>query len=142
MGQPTAPRLLALIGCGTFFSGTALLAQDCLGDYTVTATPMPVDGTYDCGQTVTFCLTVNTWNTTNANWLQGVVASFGPGWDMNTLVPGTPPGTIGGSGGTWGWYDSVTGTAPTNVVSEASQGYIVCHRSSAGQPVAFSARTG
>lgn len=110
-----ALRLMAVAGCAAWVSGEALQAQDCLGDFTVTVTPLPEDGTYDCGQTVTFCLTVNTWNTTNANWLQGVVASFGPGWDMNTLVPGAPPGTIGGSGGTWGWYDSVTGTAPTNI---------------------------
>lgn len=111
--RSSVPRVAVAMACVA--PGFALQAQDCLGDYVITASPPPVDGTYDCGQTVTFCLTVNTWNTTNANWLQGVVASFGPGWDLNTLVPGTPPATVGGSGGTWGWYNSVTGTAGTNI---------------------------
>ncbi len=90
-------------------------AQPCLLDYTFTASTTPVNGTYACGQTVTFCFTLNSWNTTNANWFQGVVASFGPGWDMATLVPGAPPPECGLSGGTWGWYNSVQGTAGTAI---------------------------
>lgn len=114
--RPTARRallgtILTLMGA----VGNAVLAQPCLGDYTFTASPPPQNGVYDCGQTVTFCLTVNTWNTTNANWLHGVVPMFGAGWDLSTLVPGAPPSTVGTSGGTWGWYNSETGTSPYNV---------------------------
>ncbi|HRH38856.1 MAG TPA: hypothetical protein PK760_10950, partial [Flavobacteriales bacterium] len=62
--------------------------------------------------TVTFCLTVNSWNTTNANWLHGIVPNFGAGWDQSTLVA-NPPAPCGTGGGTWGWYNSVQGTATT-----------------------------
>lgn len=89
--------------------------QPCLVNYTFTASTPPTNGTYACGQTVTFCFTLNSWNTTNANWFHGVVASFGPGWDMTTLVPGTPPAAAGASGGSWNWFNSVQGTAGTNI---------------------------
>ncbi|MBK8498115.1 MAG: gliding motility-associated C-terminal domain-containing protein [Flavobacteriales bacterium] len=92
---------------------TGAFAQPCLVGYTLTASTPPVNGTYPCGQTVTFCLTISSWNTTNANWFHGVVANFGPGWDMATLTPGAPPAPCGTGGGTWGWYASVQGTAGT-----------------------------
>ncbi|HEX2618115.1 MAG TPA: hypothetical protein VHL57_11275, partial [Flavobacteriales bacterium] len=81
------------------------------GPVTVTMSPPPVGGTYQCGQTVTICLTVPAYTQTNSNWIHGITASFGAGWDMSTLTPGAPPATLGGSGGTWGWYNSVTGTS-------------------------------
>lgn len=91
------------------------VAQPCLIGYTLTASTPPANGTYACGETVTFCLTIDSWNTTNANWFHGVVASFGPGWDLATLTPGTPPAPCGTGGGTWGWYNSVQGTAGTSI---------------------------
>jgi len=89
-------------------------AQPCLVGYTFTQSPPPVNGTYGCGETVTFCFTVTNWNSSNANWFHGIVANFGPGWDLATLTPGTPPPSCFGNG-TWGWYPSVQGTAGTNV---------------------------
>lgn len=89
-------------------------AQPCLVGYNFTQSPPPVNGTYGCGETVTFCFTVTFWNSTNANWFQGIVANFGPGWDLSTLTPGAPPASCSGSG-TWGWYNSVQGTAATNI---------------------------
>lgn len=86
-------------------------AQPCLVGYNLTASTPPSNGTYACGQTVTFCLTVTSWNTTNANWFHGAAASFGPGWDLSTLTPGPPPPACGTGGGTWGWYSSVQGTS-------------------------------
>ena len=73
---------------------------------------MPVNGTYGCGETVTFCFTVGNWNSTNSNWFHGIEANFGPGWDMATLVPGTPPATCGPSTGSWGWHNNVSGQGP------------------------------
>lgn len=93
--------------------GAHLIAQPCLTGYSLTASTPPNGGTYACGETVTFCLTVSNWSTTNANWFHGVAANFGPGWDLATLQPGPPPATAGGSAGTWGWYNSVQGTAGT-----------------------------
>jgi gliding motility-associated-like protein len=89
-------------------------AQPCLVGYTFTQSPPPVNGTYGCGETVTFCFTVTFWNSTNANWFHGIVANFGPGWDLSTLTPGTPPPSCSGNG-SWGWYTSVQGTAGTNI---------------------------
>ncbi|MCB0763984.1 MAG: hypothetical protein KDB84_04705, partial [Flavobacteriales bacterium] len=96
---------------GLFPAGT-LLAQPCMTSFTATASPQPVNGTYGCGETVTFCFTVTNWNSTNANWFHGIEANFGPGWDMSTLVPGPPPATCGPSAGTWGWYNNVSGQGP------------------------------
>ena len=107
-------RLLLAICTGL---GIALgcAAQPCATGFLLTTSPLPQNGTYSCGQTVTFCLTVTGWNSTNANWFHGVSATFGPGWDLGTLTPGPPPATCGGSGGTWGWYNSVQGTAGSNI---------------------------
>ncbi|MCO5259412.1 MAG: gliding motility-associated C-terminal domain-containing protein [Crocinitomicaceae bacterium] len=74
------------------------------------ATPAPTNGTYPPNTSVTFCYTISNWATTSANWLHGVIPSFGCGWDLTTLTPGTPPAVIGGSG-TWKWYNSVTSQA-------------------------------
>ncbi|MCW5900575.1 MAG: gliding motility-associated C-terminal domain-containing protein [Flavobacteriales bacterium] len=89
-------------------------AQPCMQGWVFTASPPANGGTYGCGETVTFCFTVTFWNSTNSNWFHGIVANFGPGWDMSTLVPGPPPPSCSGTG-TWGWYNSVQGTAGTNI---------------------------
>ena len=108
-----AKTTLCIFTAATLLATSGLVAQPCLNDYTYTSSPLPVNGTYGCGETVTFCFTVTNWNSTNANWFHGIVANFGPGWDLATLVPGPPPATFGASGGTWGWYNSVSGTAGT-----------------------------
>lgn len=109
------PRIGTFLAALAVMTATATRAQDCLLDYTLTFTPPPDNGTYGCGETVTFCLTVNSWNTTNANWIHAVVPTFGPGWDLSTLTPATPPATVGTSGGHWGWYPSVTPTSGVGV---------------------------
>ncbi len=107
----TFPRVLLLTAlCLPFF----LWGQPCLVSNTFTASTPPVNGTYACGETVTFCFTVTNWASTSANWFHGVAADFGPGWDVSTLVPSAPPASCSGSG-TWGWYNSVLGTAGTNI---------------------------
>ena len=90
-------------------------AQPCNTGYTFTASPPPVGGEYQSGQTVTFCYTVTNWNIVNVNWFHGISIAPGPGWDMSTLTPGPPPPTCGASGGTWGWYDICDGTSGTAV---------------------------
>lgn len=96
-------------------AASPLFAQPCLTTYTFTANPPPVGGTYQSGQAVQFCFTITNWNTTNANWFHGLVPAMGPGWDMSTLVPGPGPAAQGGSGGTWSWFASNTGTAGTAI---------------------------
>ena len=83
----------------------------CLVSSSLVATPPPVNGTYAPGQTVTFCLTVSSWDETNTNWLHGIQPSFGSGWNLASISPGTPPSSIDGEGA-WAWYSSgVTSTA-------------------------------
>lgn len=104
----------ALLLSFAFAAAAYCSAQPCLVGYTLTQSPLPDNGTYACGETVTFCFTVTFWNSTNANWFHGITASFGPGWDMSTLTPGPPPPSCSGNG-YWAWYPSVTGTAGTNI---------------------------
>ena len=106
---------LRSIAALALLAGTQVVYGACLIAYSFTSSPLPTNGTYACGETVTFCYTVTNWNSANTNWFHGIAIDFGPGWDMSTLVLGAVPATCGGSGGTWGWYDSVTGTATTNI---------------------------
>ncbi len=95
--------------------GITTWAQPCATGFLLSTSPLPQNGTYSCGQTVTFCLTITGWNSTSANWFHGVSATFGAGWDLSTLVPGPPPPTCGVSTGTWGWYNAVQGTSGSNI---------------------------
>ncbi|MFM7727409.1 MAG: hypothetical protein ACKO7B_11945, partial [Flavobacteriales bacterium] len=83
------------------------------------ATPPPVNGQYQPGTLVTFCFTITSYQQTSANWLHGVVPTFGPGWDMTSFAA-LPTTTTGGAtanscsaNGTWSWYN-------TNVTSSAT----------------------
>lgn len=92
----------------------------CLGTFTATLDGVAIsfqnnNGQLSCGQSYTFCYTVNTWNTTNANWFDGIALNFSAGWDITTLTPGPPPPTVGNSTGDWGWYNQVQGTSGTNI---------------------------
>jgi len=90
---------------------------DCAGcviQSSFSAAPPPVTGTYLASQTVTFCYTITDYNQTSINWLHSIVPSFGPGWDMSTLVT-NPPVSCSGQG-TWSWYNTnVTSTATGQV---------------------------
>ena len=86
----------------------------CLISSNIVATPPPVNGSYQPGQTVTFCLTVNAFNQTSNNWLHGVVPQFGSGWNLSTLTNLQAANSCSGQG-TWSWYNtpvtsSATGT--------------------------------
>ena len=87
--------------------------QDCLTSATLTANPPPVNGTYQPGQTVTFCFHVNSYNQINTNWLHGVQVTLGSGWNAATLTPTTTPPVcqVPASGGQWLWLPSCTSTA-------------------------------
>ena len=98
----------------------SLSQAPCLVTFQATMDGAPIssqnnNGQLSCGQSYTFCFTVNTWTTTNANWFDGISLNFGPGWDISTIVPGTPPSTVGNSNGNWGWYNSVQGTSGVNI---------------------------
>ncbi|HLP21687.1 MAG TPA: hypothetical protein VK174_15345, partial [Chitinophagales bacterium] len=86
-----------------------LLAQD------LQVTPAPLNGTYGSGQSVQFCFTVSNYNQTAANWIHGIDLDFGAGWDLSTLTPSSIPLPCATTAGaSWGFYNSVTGTASGN----------------------------
>jgi hypothetical protein len=110
--------------------------NDCIRGGTITATPPPVNGGYQPGQTVQFCFHVDQFSEPNTNWLHGVQFGFGPGWTASSLsatpAAGLTTGTwnyyptgIGSNGnGSWGpgWYfESTSGSAnPLNNLGDNS----------------------
>ncbi len=86
----------------------------CVIQSNLTATPPPVNGSYQAGQTVTFCYTITDYNQTSANWLHGVVPNFGPGWNLGSLTTSAAASCSGA--GTWSWYNTnITSSATGNV---------------------------
>lgn len=81
--------------------------NDCLLASNLTVNPLPVNGTYQGGTTVTFCYTITQWDQQNTNWLHAVIPSFGNGWDMSTLTNLQGAATCDGGPGVWQWFNNV-----------------------------------
>ena len=79
--------------------------SNCMNSSTLTATPLPVNGSYLPGQTVHFCYHVDNYAQVNTNWLHGVQVALGAGWNAASFVAGTitPFATVNGS---WAYYAS------------------------------------
>ena len=97
---------------------------DCLNSASLTVTPLPVNGTYQPGQTVNFCFHIDQWTQTNNNWLHGVQMAFGTGWNLASLTTTPPPPYMETSGnwggniptcGNWAYYPGGTTSSATNV---------------------------
>lgn len=68
-----------------------------------TASPAPVNGTFQSGQAVQMCYVVNRWNASSSGeYLHSLELDFGPGWDQSSFLPGPPPSCSGQ--GVWGFY--------------------------------------
>lgn len=101
--------------------------SDCLQGSSLTATPAPTNGTYPPNTQVTFCYTITSFNQVSANWLHGVIPSFGAGWNPSTLQSVSAPNAPSGYLWIWtngpqglGWYvdyDPVGPTGPDGVVT-------------------------
>lgn len=81
--------------------------NDCLLQSNLTVNPLPTNGTYQGGTTVTFCYTITQWDQQNTNWLHAVVPIFGNGWDLSTLTGLTGAATCDGGPGVWQWFNNV-----------------------------------
>lgn len=99
--QPVALVLFIL-------ASTSIALGQCAYNTSFTATPPPTNGTYSTGETVEFCGSFM-YTQSGAAWAHGIIPNIPPGWDITSMQI-TPPTSCGGSG-TWGWYESVTGTA-------------------------------
>ena len=83
----------------------------CIGTQSLTATPPPnAAGAYAPGTTVTYCYSVTDYAQSVADWIAGIHPTFGPGWDLSTLIPISSSPSCDGQGN-WAWYTSCTGTA-------------------------------
>ena len=85
----------------------------CITSDALTVNPAPVNGTYQAGEAVTFCYTIDTYSQENTNWLHGVVPDFGSGWDLSTLQTNVYSGNDGD--GDWEWFTGVSTPNDGNV---------------------------
>jgi gliding motility-associated-like protein len=81
--------------------------NDCIRGGTITATPAPVNGGYQPGQTVQFCFHIDQYNEQNTNWMHGVQLTYAAGWNAGSLV--ATPGT-GITTGSWNYYPTGIGS--------------------------------
>jgi hypothetical protein len=93
----------------------------CNGVQSFTLTPPPVGNTYNAGQVVTMCYTMNGYTQAGTNWIEGFDLNLGPGW--TSVTPQSAPANCGGNatGGQWVWRTSVTST--TTPIVTVGPGY-------------------
>jgi hypothetical protein len=104
-----------------FFISTYWGYSQCNGIQSFTLTPLPIGGTYNPGQVVTMCYTMNGYTQSGVNWIEGFDLTLGTGWA--SVTPQTAPANCGGnsSGGQWVWRTSVTST--TTPITTVGPGY-------------------
>lgn len=74
--------------------------------------PPAPDNTYQAGDVVEICVNIDTYSPTGANWLHGIIVDLPEAWTQSTVnVTITAPSCSGSGGGSWDWYESVTGDA-------------------------------
>jgi hypothetical protein len=100
---------------------TTISFTQCNGAQSFTLTPPPVNNTYNPGQIVTMCYTMNGYTQAGTNWIEGFDLTLGPGW--SSVIPQSSPANCGGnaSGGQWVWMNSVTST--TTPIVTVGPGY-------------------
>jgi len=94
--------------------------SDCLQGSYLTANPAPTNGTYPPNTQVNFCYTITSFNQVSANWLHGVIPTFGAGWNPSTLQSVSAPNAPSGYLWIWtngpqglGWYVDSDPVGPT-----------------------------
>ena len=104
-----------------FFIVNSFFFGQCAGTQSFTLTPNPVNNTYNPGQTVTLCYTLNSFTQTDFNYFEGFDLNLGPGW--SSVSPLTTPANCGGNStnGQWLWKTSVTST--TSPITTVGPGY-------------------
>jgi|GEM_PF-4107567 len=100
-------KILFFISFVLFIQHANSQSTACEGSVTLTLTPPQPAGGYAPGTTVNFCLTIQDYSQTNANWIHGAGIDFGPGWDTSTFSPYSPSASCDGQGN-WAWYQGCT----------------------------------
>ena len=121
---PGATYYIQISGNSATASGTFNLAvsafqdcSDCLDASHITVTPTPINGSYQPGESVSFCFHVDQWTNAGQNWFHGVQLYFGNGWDLTTLTTTTLTSINGCDGGlsNWAYYPSgITASSGTH----------------------------
>ncbi|WP_020534230.1 PKD domain-containing protein [Lewinella cohaerens] len=75
------------------------------GSFTLTPPPNQPGNTYEPGQRVNICYTIEQWDPIGDNWIHSVEVSHGSGWDYWSLLSGFPSPSCNDIG-YWEWYDS------------------------------------
>ena len=98
----------------------------CLQNYSFTAYPAPNAGTYNSGETVTFCFETDwDFNFMNPEYLMGIEINLGTGWDQSSLSEGFiasncntfPENTISCNGtGSWSFVNGYTNPQTLNTM--------------------------
>jgi len=98
-----------------------LSLSQCVGTQSFTLTPTPINNTYNPGQVVTLCFTMNSYTQSGSNWFEGFDLNLGSGW--TNITPQTAPSNCGGNstGGQWIWVNSTTST--TTPITTVGPGY-------------------
>lgn len=116
--------------CVTQFANTASCNTSNTLAVTATSLGSSLTGPFLPGEVVTFCYTINAYqsSTSNCNYLHGIVPSFGDCWTPTSFnaqgmpnvtvplvtrgvlsfPPGPRPACHGNSAGTWSWYQAGT----------------------------------
>ncbi|WP_367390250.1 PKD domain-containing protein [Lewinella sp. LCG006] len=83
----------------------------CLVDGNIQLSPLPNQpgNTYEPGQVVNMCYTIEQWNPVADNWIHSVEIFLGDGWDYSTLNYALPESC--NTQGYWDWYDFWVGCA-------------------------------
>ncbi|MGZ3901050.1 MAG: hypothetical protein ACXVDC_12055, partial [Bacteroidia bacterium] len=82
----------------------AIDCAGCLQGTTLSVNPLPVNGAYAPGTTVQFCFHISQYNHVNTNWLHGVTATLGSGWNAASMTWNNP--TSPSTGGSWQWVST------------------------------------
>jgi len=93
-----------------------MIFSQCNGAQSFTLTPPPVNNTYQPGQVVILCYTMNGYTQTGANWIDGFDLTLGAGWA--SVSPQTTPINCQGGGGQWIWL-----TTSTTPIGSVGPGY-------------------
>ena len=83
-----------------------MIFSQCSGAQSFTLTPPPVNNTYQPGQVVTLCYTMNGYTQAGSNWIDGFDLTLGAGWA--SVTPLTTPINCQGGGGQWIWLTNST----------------------------------
>ena len=90
--------------------------NNCLLNSNLVVTPTPTNGTYPPNTTVKFCFNITQYAQVSANWLHGVIPTFGNGWNLATLTT-TAATALSPATGSWQWFPGGNTSTATGSVT-------------------------